>query len=315
MQLLAKIAKISPLIFFKLLAFILTIYALFRSYKTYKQTKNRSALIMFILITIFTLNILANIFDIEEWLFIARVFKIKLILSLLPIIAFLMFDYVERKRHKAEAEGLHVKDLFRKYVNPYILDQLIKNPRRIIDGKKQEVSVLFIDIRGFTSWAERMDAIEVVKLLNKYFKAVSDAIFKYNGTIDKFIGDSVMAVFNAPLQQENHSDMAVKTGIEIFKNLDELNKTLKTPLKAGIGINTGEAVVGNVGTERRVDYTVIGDAVNIASRLQNEAGDREILISDSVKSNLKDKSIKYKLHGRFKLKGKEIPVTVYKIIY
>ncbi|MEW6063005.1 MAG: adenylate/guanylate cyclase domain-containing protein [Nanoarchaeota archaeon] len=308
----------NPLSYLRFIFFIFAVYACYRSYKTYKKTKQSSALFMFFLVLLFTLNLISQALDIEQFIMLTRQFRLNLILSFLPIITFLAFDYVQRKRHKAELQHEKVRNMFKRYVNPYIVDELVKKEDLKLEGKRQNVSVLFVDIRGFTPLAERLTAEKVVSLLNKYFKAVTNAIFKYNGTVDKFIGDAVMAFYNAPLQQKDHADRAVRSAIEIQKEIEKLNKFLskdKLKINIGIGINTGEAVIGNVGTEQFLDYTAIGDTVNTASRLQGKANAKEILISESTRKAISDKTTKMKDVGNFELKGKAKPIKAYKIIY
>jgi len=308
----------NPFRYLKVIFFILAIYACYRSYRTYRKTKQKSALFMFILVLLFTINLISQALDIEQFIMLTRQFRLNLILSFLPIIAFLAFDYVQRKRYKAELQHEKVKNMFKRYVNPYIVDELVKKEDLRLEGKRQNVTVLFVDIRGFTPLAERLTAEQVVSLLNRYFKAVTNAIFKYNGTVDKFIGDAVMAFYNAPLQQKDHADRAVKSAIEIQKEIEKLNKELKKDnlkIAVGIGINTGEAVIGNVGTEQFLDYTAIGDTVNTASRLQGKANADEILVSESTKKAISDGPIKLKDAGNFELKGKAKKVEVYKVVY
>ncbi len=307
----------NPFNYLKLIFFLLAIYSTYRSYRTYKTTKQKSALFMFILILLFTLNLISQLFEIEQFLILARNLKLNLVLSFLPIIAFLFFDYVQNKRYKAELKHEKVKNMFKRYVNPYIVDELVKKEDLALEGRRQEATILFVDIRGFTPLAERLSAEKVVEILNKYFKAVTKSIFKYNGTVNKFIGDAVMAFYNAPLQQQDHADRAVRTAIDIVEEISKLNKELtkeKLKIEVGIGINTGEAVIGNIGTEQFLDYTAIGDTVNTASRLQGLSKPGEILISEETAEHLTDKDIKTAKIGSVALKGKKERITVYRVL-
>lgn len=308
----------NPLQYIKGIFFIFAVYATYKSYKTYKKTKQTASLVMFIIILLFTLNLISQVLDIEQLILVTKQFRLNLILSFLPIIAFLAFDYVQNKRYKAEVQHEKVKNMFKRYVNPYIVDELMNKKDLKLDGIKQNLTVLFIDIRGFTPLSEKLDAEEVVKLLNKYFHVVTKSVFKYDGTVDKFIGDAVMALYNAPVEQKDHADRAIKTGIEIFKELEKLNMELKKQglrIDAGIGINSGIAVVGNIGTEQYLEYTAIGDTVNTASRLQGKASGGEILISENTKKIISDPLIKVKDAGEFELKGKAKKLKAYKIVY
>jgi adenylate cyclase len=168
-----------------------------------------------------------------------------------------------------------IKEAFKRYVSHQVAEHIFQNPDKYLlslKGERRKVAILFADIRNFTPMAESMAPEDVVKMLNKYLTFMTEAVFKYRGTLDKFIGDCVMAVYGAPLFLRNPTDMAVKTALEIQENIQHLNNkgiyNGERPLEIGIGINTGEAVVGNIGSEeRRLDYTVIGDNVNLASSL------------------------------------------------
>jgi len=213
-----------------------------------------------------------------------------------------------------------IKEAFRRYVSHQVADQIFQNPEKYmlsLKGERRRVAILFADIKGFTPMAEAMEPEEVVKILNKYLTYMTESVFKYQGTLDKFIGDCVMAVYGAPLFIKNPTEMAVRTAIEIQKNIDTMNGKRKTdgykPVEIGIGINTGEAVVGNIGSEeRRLDYTVIGDNVNLASRLQSAANSMgvKILISSKAYADISN-IVNAREIPAIKVKGKKEAVNVY----
>ena len=187
-----------------------------------------------------------------------------------------------------------IKSTFKKYVSENIVDELLQNDSLLeLGGAQNDVCILFSDIRGFTALSETMKPSEVVYLLNTYFEAMIDVVFAHNGTLDKIIGDELMVLYGVPIKNENDSQNAVNTAIEMFKALEKFNKQIekeKLPkLKIGIGINYGKVVSGNIGSEKQMNYTVIGDAVNLAARLCSHAKSGQIVISESVYGMLEKK--------------------------
>ena len=180
-----------------------------------------------------------------------------------------------------------IKSTFKKYVSENIVDELLDSGREIkLGGSKSEVCIMFCDIRGFTSMSEKMEPEDVVYLLNNYFQEMIDVVFKNNGTLDKIIGDELMVLYGVPIKSDNDCQKAVDTAIEMFSKLKEFNsKNVKNnlpELDIGVGINYGEVVSGNIGSTRQMNYTVIGDSVNLAARLCSHAEKKQIVISDST---------------------------------
>ncbi|MBN1882741.1 MAG: adenylate/guanylate cyclase domain-containing protein [Deltaproteobacteria bacterium] len=189
------------------------------------------------------------------------------------------------------ADGLKerefIKDTFKRYVTREVAEKILSQKDDIIlTGEKREVTVLFSDIRGFARMAEETPPVELVSTLNDYFSVMIDIIFKYEGVLDKFIGDAVMAFWNAPLDQKNPALRAVLAAYEMQRALVAVNRRRKAenkpPINMGVGINTGEAVAGTVGSEKKMEYTVIGDTVNVAQRLESVTLPGQILISEST---------------------------------
>jgi len=167
-----------------------------------------------------------------------------------------------------------IKHAMGKYISQDVMQNVVKNIDELkLGGKRADVTVLFADIRGFTSLSENMSAEEVSNILNEYFTGIEPIISKHSGVINKFIGDAVMAIFGEPIHDKNHALNAVKCADEILEKVEELQKKWlkegKPKIEIGVGINTGEAFVGNIGSETRLEYTVIGDVVNLASRIEN----------------------------------------------
>ena len=212
-----------------------------------------------------------------------------------------------------------VKSTFKKYVSENIVDELLLNEESLeLGGVEQEVCVLFSDIRGFTSMSENLEASKVVTLLNRFFDKMIDVVFKYNGTLDKIIGDELMVLYGAPLKKTDDIFNAVNTAKEMFVTLEKFNKKMKEDgfpeLNIGIGINYGKVICGNIGSEQQMNYTVIGDTVNLASRLCSAAKPGEIIISDSVYNSLKNKN-GFNTNDDLILKGKTKPVKNWKYKY
>lgn len=204
-----------------------------------------------------------------------------------------------------------------RFLAPQVVEMIAADPENIkLGGMNQKISVLFADIRDFTTISEDMPPDKVLEILNEFFSRVTDVIFDHGGTLDKYIGDCVMALFGAPISKGNDAANAVRAAIEIQRLMEELNRDCKArkwpELTVGIGINTGTATAGNIGSLRRLDYTAVGDAVNVASRLMSEAFAGQILISESTAKEL-DSSFKLSEPSTVMLKGKSEPVPVFNV--
>ena len=212
-----------------------------------------------------------------------------------------------------------VKNTFKRYVSKQVVDNLLDDDTNLnLGGEDREVTILFTDIRGFTSMAEKMEPEKVVLTLNEYFSEMIDIVFKYNGTLDKIIGDELMIVFGAPLSSEDDTERALKTAIEMQNKITELNKVRKKrkepPILVGAGINRGQVVSGNIGSRDMMDYTVVGDTVNLGSRLCSAAAAGEIIVSGKVRKSTGEQFI-YKELEPIKVKGKKNKIDVYQVQY
>ena len=208
---------------------------------------------------------------------------------------------------------LQIKKQFEHYLDPRQVKQLQKNPELLkLGGEKRYATFLFTDVRGFTNLSERLKPEEVTEIMNKALTVQVECVQKNGGMVDKFIGDACMAIFSAPMDLENHEEKAVTTAIEMQEAIKELNKELSHEIAIGVGVNTGEAVIGNMGSSTRFDYSAIGDAVNTAARLESatkEAG-VDILIGENTAQ-----SVNYKLKSlkAIKVKGKAKALKIYTI--
>ncbi len=220
-------------------------------------------------------------------------------------------------------EGLrereHIKQTFKRYVSEHVAEALIREKGVAITGEKRITTVLFQDIRGFTSMSEQLSPEEVVSILKEYFTAMVDVIFQYEGTLDKYIGDAIMAVFGTPYSHADDPLRAVKTAIDMQKALKKLNEEWEKNGKArhlqvGCGIATGPVVAGSVGSEKRLEYTVIGDTVNLASRIEGLTKGGQILISEITYQSIKDDVHANPLEKVY-VKGKKDAQQIYEIAY
>jgi len=221
-------------------------------------------------------------------------------------------------------EGLeekeHLKTGFAHYVSQHVLEKIIKEKGGpSLGGERRKITVLFSDVRDFTHIAESMPPEKVVSLLNEYFKTMIDIILKYNGLLDKLIGDRIMAEFGALIEDPEQEKNAVRTAIEMMNSLTELREKWKKEgipsIEIGIGIHTGEAIIGTIGSEQRMEFTAIGDTVNVASRLENvtKEGKYSIIVSESTFKALYHEFPSKHL-GLLNLPGKELPVNAYAIL-
>lgn len=226
-----------------------------------------------------------------------------------------IFKYLTEEKSRRE-----IKRAFQHYLSPNLVNEILKEPEKLrLGGEQKELTVLFSDIRGFTSIAEKLQPEIVVNILNEYLTPMTDIVFRNEGLLNKYMGDAIMAIFGAPIYTDKHPVQACTTAIEMILELKELNKRWeranKPKLAIGIGINTGKMHVGNMGSRILFDYTVIGDSVNLASRLEgiNKIYGTSIIISEDTYEKVKDYFICRALDF-VRVKGKEMPVKIYELI-
>lgn len=226
-----------------------------------------------------------------------------------------------RLRNKAESDELRrtkelIKQTFERYVPPSVVERLLQDPTQIrLGGQSQEVTVMFSDLQGFTSVSEHTDPERVLSILNQYHALVVSIVQKYDGTVDKFIGDGVMALYNTPLGQSDHAVRAVQTALEIRDELDTFNAQFEPQyrMKMNFGINTGIAVVGNIGSQQIMNFTAVGDTVNLASRLQGLSQNGQILVSQAT-YKLLDGHFEVRELGERSIKGRQESVLIYEVL-
>ncbi len=240
-------------------------------------------------------------------------------------------ERIAKETHEKQAK--EIRRIFSSYVSPRIVEEMIKDPSKAtLGGQRKELTMLFADLFGFTSFSEKHSPEEVVAQLNEYLGAMTEVVFQWDGTLDKFVGDAIIVYWGAPLDQPDHVELAVKCALHMQKQLAELQEKWKAwgrvPFKAGIGIHTGEVVVGNIGAEgKKMDYTIIGDHVNLTSRVQELTREFgcSLVVSEETAARLRDLLGKEESDDNrghlghvslrklppVKVKGKVQPVVVY----
>ncbi|MEA1935830.1 MAG: adenylate/guanylate cyclase domain-containing protein [Thermodesulfobacteriota bacterium] len=217
---------------------------------------------------------------------------------------------------RAKVREYNIKKRLKQFVSEQILTELHKEGKNIIP-RKQKVSILFSDIRGFSEISEKMSPLELTDMLNSYyFSPLDNIIFEYNGTLDKHIGDSIMGVFGAPISYDDDALRAVMSAIRMREEMAKINKNLLNigkKISIGIGISTGEAMVGIFGSSRKKEYTVLGSPVNLAARLEHLAREDQILICDETYREVRD-SVKVESMDPFNIKGIERKINVFNVV-
>jgi adenylate cyclase len=218
-----------------------------------------------------------------------------------------------------EKEKRRVRSAFGQYLSPEVIRRLLVNPQ-LVEPKKTDITVMFSDIRGFTTISEKLDAQDLALFLNQYLSDMTGLVFEHHGTLDKYIGDAVMAFWGAPFEEPGHAGRACNTALKMMERVREMQKKWeaegKPQLDIGIGLNTGVASVGNMGSALRYGYTALGDTVNLSSRLEglNKDYGTHILVNETTYSAAKDDSLVFRELDLIRVKGKFQPVTIYELI-
>src|SRR6202163_368055 len=218
-----------------------------------------------------------------------------------------------------EKEKRRVRGAFQQYLSPEVIRRLLENPD-LVKPRKTEITVMFSDVRGFTTISEKLDAQELAALLNEYLTEMTQIVFRYSGTLDKYIGDAVMAFWGAPFEDHNHATQGCHAALEMIARLAEMQKKWKAEgrpvLDIGVGLCTGVASVGNMGSTLRYGYTALGDIVNLSSRIEglNKEYATHILLSDTTYAVVKDPLLVFRELDLIRVKGKLQPVVLYELV-
>jgi adenylate cyclase len=228
----------------------------------------------------------------------------------------LVYRYLTEEKQKNK-----LKKAFSSYVSAEVVEMISNSSNSVeLDGEKKELTVLFSDIRNFTSYSEKAPPQTVVRFLNSYLSNMTEVVFKFGGTIDKFMGDGIMVVYCAPIWNKDHAEKACRSALDMIFQLESINKDHKyekeDPIAIGVGINTGEMTIGNIGSAKKFDYTVIGDSVNLGARLEslNKIFGTSILVSEYTKAKVPEGIFLFREIGKVQVKGKENQVTIYELI-
>jgi PAS domain S-box-containing protein len=229
-------------------------------------------------------------------------------------VAIVVEDLTEKRR--LEADQRFIKETFMRYAPPAVVEQLLRDPSQLkLGGVRKPIAIVFADIRGFTTYSEHLAPEALVEVLNTYLAFAAEAVLEYEGTLDKFIGDAVMGLFNVPLDQTYYTLRAVKAALKMQANIYNYHQRVGVDrrLNFGVGINAGEAVVGNIGTEMQRNYSAIGDSVNYAKRLQENAKGGQILISRAAYEHVRD-LIEVRELPPLQVKGRSTPEQVFEVV-
>ena len=263
---------------------------------------------------------LASVTGVAYYAFLVQ----KIWLNMIFPFIFVILDYVAITSYKyltEEKKKKAIKHAFQHYVAPAVVDQMLERIDQLhLGGERKQLTALFSDIRGFTGIAEKMPPENLVRFLNEYLSAMTKIILDYEGTVDKYMGDAIMAFYGAPLEQADHAVRACQTAVEMITRLQELWQEWEArglpPMHIGIGINSGDMSVGNMGSEERFDYTILGDNVNLASRLEgiNKQYGTNIVISQFTWALVRDHPFMVRELDSVRVKGKHEPVMIYELI-
>jgi len=256
---------------------------------------------------------------VAQWLFSHALLWVNMVYPLLGLVliytSLTIYRYLTEERERKKIRGA-----FSYYVSSAVVNEVLKNPEKLkLGGDMKELTVLFSDIRGFTTISEGLGPEQVHRLINEYLTAMTNIVFKHCGTLDKYMGDAIMAIYGAPVDQPDHAQQACYTALEMMQVLNELNagwaREGKPVLDIGIGINTGMMMVGNMGSEQRFEYTVLGDAVNLGSRLEgaNKSYLTHILISEFTYDKVKGEFLCMEMDS-VRVKGKTRSVKIYQLM-
>ena len=297
---------------------LISFYAVLKSVVSYNKSHDNRSLVMAALFIFLAFEAWSRVYETNVKAFFE---KFRILLVLFPIVIFLVYSTIEKKRHAQEKEKQVIKGAFQQYLAPSVIDELLKNPDKLkLGGEKKELTIFFSDIRGFTTLSEKLTPEQLVQLLNEYLSEMTDIVLKKNGLVDKYIGDAIMAFWGAPLDNPKHAESAAETVIEMKRKLEELQKNWKTRgmpvVNIGVGLNTGNVIVGNMGSKQRFDYTVMGDTVNLASRLEGTTKEYGVLsiVSETTYDKIKDKGFVCRELDFIKVKGKNKPIKIFELV-
>jgi adenylate cyclase len=290
---------------------LMLIIALFIGYVIQRLDAKRSLITMLVTLIVLNVVVMGLFALLNIWMQQLGI----LLAMFLPSLAIVAIKFMQEENQKR-----FIKSAFSYYLSPTVIDEIIKDPDSLeLGGEDREITIFFSDIKAFSTLSEKLTPQELVKRLNEYLTEMSDIILKYNGTVDKYIGDAIMAFYGAPLLMPDHAAKGCLAAIEMKKRLRELQEKWRKegaePIFARMGIHSGKATVGNMGSRTRMDYTVMGDAVNLASRLEgaNKSFDTSVMISGFTYEAAREK-IEARQLGKIRVVGKSQSVPIYELL-
>ncbi len=285
---------------------ILLAITIFTAFMVSRLSTIWSLIISMIMMVVFFFSI-SLIFDIYNTIITLSAPILGILLAFLSVIVYRIMT--------EEKDKARIRDMFGKYVSPRVVDQILANPPEL-GGVDKDITVFFSDIRGFTTFSEAMTPQELVNHLNEYLTAMTDIILDYHGTLDKYVGDEIMCFWGAPLPQEEHAILACECALQQMETLNKMNENWppEKRINIGIGVNSGIMTVGNMGSMGRMNYTLMGDNVNLGARLEgtNKQYLTNIIISEFTYGLVKDRVIARELDN-IRVKGKNKPVLIYEL--
>ncbi|MBO9610848.1 MAG: adenylate/guanylate cyclase domain-containing protein, partial [Paenibacillaceae bacterium] len=253
----------------------------------------------------------------QYWLFASQGLFVNVVNPIAALLLTFLVN-ISIKTYFETKQKNYITKQFGRYISPELVKEIAASDQEIkLGGTSKELTVLFLDVRGFTPLSEKLSPEEVVGFLNMMFDLITERALANHGTIDKFIGDAAMILYNAPLDVQHHPYFAVKSAYEIQKGMEKVRADVLekygVTIAVGIGINTGQVVVGNIGSYLRVDYTAIGDNVNTAARIESNTQPNQVLVSEATYELTKD-YFEYNCIGEKMMKGKSVPVKLYEVL-
>ncbi len=303
--------------FFVVLFAVICLYGIFKCHNLYKKYDDLRYIVF--------LSVLLLVFA-DVWIsyyggIVGELFgRYRFLFTLLPLLVYGFYAWADRKHRKENEEKRKIKAAFQQYLMPAVIEELLNDPSKLrLGGEKKNLAILFSDVRGFTTLSEKMTPEQLTSFLNEYLDHMTNIILENRGTVDKYIGDAIMAFWGAPIKDPEHIMLAVKTSVEMMEKMHELRRSWKTrglpDIDIGIGINAGDVVVGNMGSHKRFDYTCLGDHVNLASRIEalNKMYGTHIIVSENVIKYVEKTYVCREL-DLVTVKGKKEPVGIYEVV-
>ena len=296
---------------------IICLYGVFKCHNLYKKHDDLRYIVLLSILLLAFADVWISYYGGNVSSFFS---EYRFLFTLIPLAVYGFYAWSEKRHHKEAEEKKKIKAAFQQYLMPAVIEEMLKDPSKLkLGGQKRNLAIMFSDIRGFTTLSEKLTPEELTSFLNEYLDAMTNIVLENRGTVDKYIGDAIMCFWGAPISDPEHIRLAVKTSVEMMDKMHELRLDWKVrglpDIDIGIGINSGDVVVGNMGSHKRFDYTCLGDHVNLASRLEglNKMYGCHIIVSENVYPIIAKDYVTREL-DLVTVKGKKQPITIYEVI-